>query len=351
MGTLTLGFILIALGCSFMLTKLNIIDSIVQVLSWWPIALILLGIEVLLGGFLFIDERCKLKFDGFSVVAILLTLFICTGSFLVSSLPIDRFNFNFPHSNIFYSDNSIFQKALTINASGKENLLVNNNLGSVQLQKASGDNIEIVASIKTSYNDYEYAKSSVEQLLQVTEGSTINIAANRGRFEQDKVNIQSIDYTIKVPEKLNVEVINKLGKVEASSIAGNLKINNTNGNINVKSVTGSLTIENRFGDIELKNATGLVDVKNENGAIIFSSDATLERDVKLEGKFGNVTLNLDKNQEGRFNLYTRHGNIKSSLPLNINKDNTSEIADSNIGNAKNQFNVKNENGTISINRN
>jgi hypothetical protein len=88
MGTLTLGLLLIALGCGFILIKLGIINSIVQILSWWPLAIILLGIEVLFGGFLFMDERCKLKFDGFSVLAILLTLFICAGCFLVSDLPI-----------------------------------------------------------------------------------------------------------------------------------------------------------------------------------------------------------------------------------------------------------------------
>ena len=95
MGALTLGFLLIALGSGFILSKLGIINSIVQVLSWWPLAIILLGFEVLFAGFLFIDERCKLKFDGFSILAILLTLFICAGCFLASTLPIERFNFGF----------------------------------------------------------------------------------------------------------------------------------------------------------------------------------------------------------------------------------------------------------------
>jgi hypothetical protein len=387
MGTLTLGFLLISLGCGFILIKLGIINSIVQILGWWPLAIILLGIEVLFGGFLFIDERCKLKFDGFSVLAILLTLFICAGSFLVSALPLDRFNFGFPRSNIFYSDNSSFQKNLNINASGKENFVINNSLGSVQLQKALGNNIEVEATIKVAYNDYEYAKSIPDNLIKVTEGNVISLSSDRGQFQNDKINIQSIDYKIKVPEKLNVEVINKFGKIEADSIDGNLKINNANGSINVRSVLGSLTIdnkfgdiiasnvkgslklansngkikienvegsltaENRFGDIELKNAVGLVDIKNENGTITFTSDKIVQNDVNLEGKFGSITLNLNKGQEGRFNLYSRHGSIKTALPISINKDNSSESTDTNIGSSKYQFNIKNENGSISVNKN
>jgi hypothetical protein len=387
MGTLTLGALLIALGCGFILNKLSIIDSIVQVLSWWPLAIILLGIEVLFGGFLFIDERSKLKFDGFSVLAILLTLFICASSFVVSSLHIGNFNLRFPHSSIFYSDNSSFQKSLTVNASGKEGLVVNNSLGSVQLLKASGNSIEIEASIKVSYNDYVQAKAAAENIIKVTEGKIINISSDRGQFQNDKVNLQGIDYIIKVPEKLNVEVINKFGKVEAANIGGNLTINNTNGGINVRSIAGSmkienkfgeiiasevsgaanilnangkirlenmggsLVVENKFGEIVVKNASGSVDVKNENGAITFSSEKLIENDVKLEGKFGSITLNLNKQQEGRFNLYTRHGGIKTSLPISVNKDNNSESADMSIGSSKNQFTVKNENGAIAINKN
>jgi hypothetical protein len=93
MGTLTLGILLIAYGCGFMLIKVGIINSIIQILSWWPLAIILLGVEVLSGGFLFIDERCKLKFDRFSVFAILLTLFICAASFAVSDLPTEHLKY------------------------------------------------------------------------------------------------------------------------------------------------------------------------------------------------------------------------------------------------------------------
>jgi hypothetical protein len=387
MGTLTLGLLLIAIGCGFILSKLGIINSIVQILSWWPLAIILLGIEVLFGGFLFIDERCKLKFDGFSILAILLTLFICAGSFLVSTLPIERFNLSFPHSNIFYSDNSSFQKSLTLNTSGKEGFVINNSLGNVQLQKASGNNIEVEASIQIAYNNYEYAKSVPDNLIKVTEGNIISLSSDKGQFQNDKINIQSINYTIKVPDKLNVEVINKFGKVEAESIGGNLKINNANGSISVKSIAGSLTIENkfgeiiaaevsgtakisnsngkintynikgdlnvenRFGDIVVKNALGPVDVRNENGSVTFSSDNVINKNVKLEGKFGSITLNLNKSQEGHFNLFTQHGGIETSLPIKVNKNNTSESSDVTLGNAENQFNVKNENGRISINKN
>jgi hypothetical protein len=425
MGTLTLGFLLIALGCSFILSKLGIIGSFVQILSWWPLAIILLGIEVLLGGFLFVDERCKLKFDGFSVLAILLTLFICAVAFAGSLLPIGKFNFNFdfPQGNIFYSDNSSFQKSIIIATSGKEGISLNNSLGNVQFQKSSSSNIEIEASIKINYNDYAYAKSIPDNLIKVTEGKTVNISSDRGQFDTSKAAVQSIDYIIKVPEKLNVEVTNKFGKVDVSDIAGEVNINNSNGSVSVKAVAGTLNIENKFGeinasdilgkakitnangritatgfssdliidcrfgdvsasnvkgnlklsdsngrikidkvdgtvttdnkfgDMELRNISGAVDAKNENGAISLSSDKLVQKDTKLETRFGSITLNLPKEQDGRFSLSTRHGNIKSDFPMSINKDNTSESANSNIGNSSVQFSVRNENGSISINKN
>lgn len=423
MGTLTLGLILIALGCGFILSKLGIITSIIQVLSWWPLALILLGVEVLFGGFLFTDERCKLKFDGFSVLSILLILLICAGSFTASFIPWNKLAFNFPHSDIFYKDTSVFQKQLSIDASGKDALILSNNIGSVQLQKSSGNKVEVEASIKISHNDYEYAKSIPDTIIKVNEGKTLNISSDIGQLESDKANLQSIEYKVKVPEKFNVEINNKFGKIDVENLIGNAKINNTNGAVSVKSVAGDLIIDNKFGDItifeingtgkitnsngkisasgvnqaltienkfgdvsaanikgnlkitdnngkvkaentggtltvdskfggiEIINVIGFADIKNENGSINFVSDKINQNDVKLQSKFGNITLSLSRDQQGIFNLFTRQGNIKSEFPLSINKNNTSESTNSIIGNNNNKFDIKNENGSIVINKN
>lgn len=170
---------------------------------------------------------------------------------------------------MFYKGAYTFQKALTINASGKNSFVINNSLGNIQFQKSSRNSIEIGASIKIAYNDYDYAKSVPDTLIKVNDGNIISLTSDRGQFQNDRVNVQNIDYIIKLPEKFNVEVINKFGRVEAGSIGGNLKIDNANG-----------------------------------------SDGLVQNDIKLEGRFDVITLNLNDAQEGHFNLFTRHRNIK-----------------------------------------
>jgi len=86
LGALTLGALLIILGVliiSLRVTGLAVID---KVLIWWPAVLIMLGLEILAYNFFSKSEPPKMKFDGFSLFAIILLLLFCISSFFLTSI-------------------------------------------------------------------------------------------------------------------------------------------------------------------------------------------------------------------------------------------------------------------------
>lgn len=73
-GTFTLGASLILLGCVFALRALGLSLSYELILSFWPVILIMLGVEVLLCSFA--NKEDKLRYDGTAIfLLIVLTFF------------------------------------------------------------------------------------------------------------------------------------------------------------------------------------------------------------------------------------------------------------------------------------
>jgi hypothetical protein len=113
LGALTLGALLIILGIliiSFRATGLAIIDKI---LIWWPLVLIMLGLEILGYNFFSKSEHPKMKFDGFSIFAIILLILFCISSFVLTSI---SDHIKFEDIDLMRNSNS-FKHEFTLNKS------------------------------------------------------------------------------------------------------------------------------------------------------------------------------------------------------------------------------------------
>lgn len=74
-GTISMGLLLILMGCLLLFGQINDISSIELIFNWWPAVLIMLGIEILLYVFLSRKEQLIVKYDGFSIFIIMLIIF------------------------------------------------------------------------------------------------------------------------------------------------------------------------------------------------------------------------------------------------------------------------------------
>jgi uncharacterized membrane protein HdeD (DUF308 family) len=83
-GTLSMGLILVASGILMLVSLVAQVDVLRVLLTFWPIILISLGVEILLHLFLKKDEGTKLRYDVLSVVFISFLLVISIGFYFVA---------------------------------------------------------------------------------------------------------------------------------------------------------------------------------------------------------------------------------------------------------------------------
>ena len=77
-GTFSMGILLIAAGVLLLLGRFTGIPSIKLILDFWPVILIILGIEILIYIFISKEDQPKIKYDGLSIFIILLLIFLST---------------------------------------------------------------------------------------------------------------------------------------------------------------------------------------------------------------------------------------------------------------------------------
>ncbi len=85
-GTLSMGLSLIIMGVILFMTGANSREFTDLLLAWWPIVLIILGIEILFYFFLSKKENSTIKYDVFSIFFVGLIGSICIGFTLLTSI-------------------------------------------------------------------------------------------------------------------------------------------------------------------------------------------------------------------------------------------------------------------------
>lgn len=206
-GTISAGVILISLGILLIIEKINGMYSVGRVIKWWPVILIILGCEILVFSFLSRKDDSKLKFDGMSIFIIFMVLIFCFGTNVAMDVfggVIHRDGLNFSLRNYKYE--SKFKKNITVNAKGKDKLILNNAYGNTKVIKGKADNIEIEADIIIRNNDEKHASEIVDSLIEVKDENPISIKSKIDMYKNNDIQDISINYLIKVPENMNIDI-------------------------------------------------------------------------------------------------------------------------------------------------
>jgi hypothetical protein len=83
-GTISMGALLVAVGVIMFISRINGILVIEHTAKYWPVVLILLGIEVFVGSLLK-NENTEIKFDGVSITIVVTIILLCAGIYGVSN--------------------------------------------------------------------------------------------------------------------------------------------------------------------------------------------------------------------------------------------------------------------------
>lgn len=85
-GSFSMGSILILLGLGLIIDRFGGTPGAFElVITWWPLALILLGMEILAAGFLSGNEKFKIKYDGWAILLMIVLFFFCLGNYALSA--------------------------------------------------------------------------------------------------------------------------------------------------------------------------------------------------------------------------------------------------------------------------
>lgn len=396
-GSVTAGVILIVIGILWFFQSFISIPYTKLLMNAWPIACILLGVEILI--FHLIRKEESLRFHGFSIFLLILVM--------VASI---AFNF----VNLFFKELgvSLHSSRVEINdeqpiSSSIDEIIIEVPDGEVNVISTKSNSVKINGSI--SVPDQKDSKNSIEDYYSYkTIGNKVYVEFKRNRFQFINFNDQQIEINIELPEEIyskikvndgNINIKNKLNKTEVDLDNGELTIEDTSGIIIAKTDNGAINIKNTNlhqdskimtdnGEINLENINGVLIAKTVNGSIsvnhanlnnmskITSDDGQIQiDDVKgpIFARTNNGSINVSGSIiNGESNLITDDGSIEieidqlqdlkilaetddGSFEGNIGwkKENKEEIHlnEAIIGKGTYPLKLKTSNGSITINKN
>lgn len=97
----------------------------------------------------------------------------------------------------------------------------------------------------------------------------------------------SIEYSIYIPNKCNIQLINLYGSVSISNIETSGNINNSFGSVVLNNIIGSLTVDLHFADLNVNGLSGLVTIKTKNSDIQLHK---ISGDYKLNATYGSIEI-------------------------------------------------------------
>lgn len=337
-----MGLLLIALGVIMLVSQILEISLLDQILKWWPVALIMIGLEILIYVFLSKQDEPKVKFDVFSIIIISILLMASVGVYAVTGL-ISSGNGVLIVDSMFdnFKNESIFTRNYEVDVSSS-NLVIDNVFGNINVTKGDVEKIEVEANITIRNNDENYASEIADSLVVISNDKDIKIKTDSRKYSnKGKIGSIRIDYTIKVPDTVNVEADNQYGDVLFTDLALSGKVNNKNGKVTVESLGGDLIVDCSYGDIEVRDIKGEAEVYSKNGDIIANNCG---KNIKIEGAYGDIEIDGIKGfaSISNTNGVTRGSKIDGDVTV------ASKYGDVILTDIFGSVNVNDSNGEVSI---
>lgn len=359
------GLILIAAGAIFLLRNLGYSVPVwTGIARYWPVLLIVWG-----GVKLFDYARWRKAGESGPLFGageiVLLIIVVVAGSALTAAANIN-------------SDLSYVFEGLDVDLWGLGNayeytehyerdvppdsaIEVINRYGSVEISPGDVDRIVVDVAKTVMARTQEDADVLSKQLNYsiVEEGKNYRVISN---FNRDENRIRGrrlrTSLTIRVPKRARLtldnrngdvtvssltgeqKLTNAFGRMEVSSISGDIQIFNRNGDVSVETIEGAATIRNEFASVEAKGVKGALDVNHRNGNVEVSdvggkttisnafgsinakdlrSDVTVDvrntsveilrvqGDVSVKNQFQSVTL---EDVRGAIDVNNRNGSVE-----------------------------------------
>lgn len=333
-GRITLSFMFIALGIAMLLEKFidyRIMDAIVV---FWPVIIVFFGLEIIYSYFYIkLDNNRDKKIDILSTSIILMFVAILGLS-----------NISKTHIKFRYSDDISEEVKLK---DAKKIIIDDSNIDIV-IKRSKDENCNIRLEGSYKHNNKEDYKNKTKFIKQDNKGQAIRISRSvdiRNRNIK-KIITRDMKYSIEVPSGIEVELISNYGNIDIEDIKSNISIVSNYGDVKLEDIVGNMSIENSYGDLIGEDINGSIFIKSNNGDISIKSSKIKDKNLDIYCDFGDILLELPKQQTGKFNMITTYGNIYDELGFDIIESASSRGINQTRKTLKPNFNIRINNGDI-----
>jgi hypothetical protein len=192
-------------------------------------------------------------------------------------------------------------------------LEIQNTNGQITVEPADADAIEVVAERIARASTEARAKEAVEGIEIVA-----TVGADRVRLESRMRSVafginRTVNYTIKVPRWVNVELRSTNGNIQVAGLQGRLRVEATNGRIEARDLENGATVDTTNGAVSLDFARlgdQGIDCETTNGAITLTLPRDADADVSARVQNGAISmgdLELSLTEESRRRVDGRLG--------------------------------------------
>jgi hypothetical protein len=140
------------------------------------------------------------------------------------------------------------------------------------------------------------------------------IEESKGGYSSSNKEGFEINYEVKIPKSLNIDVENKFGSVTIGDLNGKFNLDLKHGNFNGHNLTGMRHLLSvQFGNLSI-NEVASADVEIAHGSLNIDKSST---DLKVESKHSNVRID----EANVLQIEAKHGNVRIGTVSKITGEN------------------------------
>lgn len=212
--------------------------------------------------------------------------------------------------NPHYQSKEEKQKVIkaTFKASSKDVLQISNKYGNINFSNHNKSDVSVQVTVLAWARSEKEAQKMLDRIEidqdKSSEGISFSteIEESRGGYSCNHREGFEINYEVKIPKSLNIDVDNKFGSVTLSDLNGKLTLNLKHGNFNAHNLTGMRhTINVQFGNLSI-NEINSADIYVAHGSINIDKSSS---DLKVDSKHSNVRID----EVGKLDINAKHGNM------------------------------------------
>lgn len=214
-GSLSMGLVLLATGIMMLASLIVQVNVMNIILTFWPVILICLGIEILLHLFVKKDGGAdvKLKYDALSIIFISF-LMILSVFFYAVSFTLSIFDSKEELYIAFGLRNEDVYKESDMELTDANELVVFSGFNSIKVIATSNENIRVHYTVSVRSSDKEYGESFIDKIVTFEQSERAYMLSNSALYNNSRVSYPSINCVIYLPKNKTVDLSQCNGRVE-----------------------------------------------------------------------------------------------------------------------------------------